>query len=304
MMKIFRKIVSPPALWGVLYFGIIPLFAIIYTVLPDNWFGYNCANNNLSNYLNSLYFSTITITTLGFGDVYPIDSVAKILVIVESLLGILLIGFFLNAIAFRKSKLDAIEEKKKIDEERKRDATFRLCRQYVVLEPFVAQYIDYAAVVSTPIMKRTGGFQYNPDFKFNDLYDLYQPTMRLCDDFNESAISHFYKSLHGFERRLETLISSVDISYWPDLEYKILKMLRLFKEYDYESSILAYTPSRFGNDRLAKAQAQLIENWSDEIKYYPSNAINGPVALYYLIKQSVPLAQQINSQIIEIDKTA
>ena len=78
MMKIFRKIVSPPALWGVLYFGIIPLFAIIYTVLPDNWFGYNCADNNLSNYLNSLYFSTITITTLGFGDVYPIDSVAKI----------------------------------------------------------------------------------------------------------------------------------------------------------------------------------------------------------------------------------
>lgn len=46
-----------------------------------------------------LYLSAATITTLGYGDVVPLTTRARLLVGIEALLGIALIGFFLNACA-------------------------------------------------------------------------------------------------------------------------------------------------------------------------------------------------------------
>lgn len=294
------KYLSSPKVCGGLYFVSIPIFALIYALAPADWFHYE--NGSLSNFLDSLYFSTITITTLGFGDIYPTATVSKILVTSESILGVLFIGLFLNAIAFRKSEMDAAEEKKKLEIEQKRNAAFKLSRQYVILKPHMENYIDLATIISTPIMNRTGDFKYNPDFKFNELYDLYNPTMRLCDGCKEPAIVHFYKALHNLEKRLESLLANVDLSYWRDLEDEIIKILGVFNEHIYESAILAYIPSVFGSKTLVEAQSRLIENWNQEISYLPSNAINGPVDLYYLIKGSVPLAQKINSQIAKIVK--
>jgi hypothetical protein len=44
------------------------------------------------------YFSATTITTLGFGDIVPLTTAARIIVSVESVLGIVLMGLFLNAL--------------------------------------------------------------------------------------------------------------------------------------------------------------------------------------------------------------
>lgn len=45
------------------------------------------------------YFSATTITTLGFGDIVPLTTAARIVVSLESVLGIVLMGLFLNAVA-------------------------------------------------------------------------------------------------------------------------------------------------------------------------------------------------------------
>lgn len=46
-----------------------------------------------------VYFSATTITTLGFGDIVPLTTPARMVVSVESVLGIVLMGLFLNAVA-------------------------------------------------------------------------------------------------------------------------------------------------------------------------------------------------------------
>lgn len=51
------------------------------------------------NYLRMLYFSVVTITTLGFGDIVPISTISRIAVTTEAVLGIVLIGLFLNSLA-------------------------------------------------------------------------------------------------------------------------------------------------------------------------------------------------------------
>jgi len=54
-------------------------------------------------YPRMLYLSTVTITTLGYGDIVPLTSIARSLVALEATLGIVLVGLFLNALAHENS---------------------------------------------------------------------------------------------------------------------------------------------------------------------------------------------------------
>jgi hypothetical protein len=49
-----------------------------------------------------LYFSAVTITTLGFGDIVPVTTESRLLVTAEAVAGVVFIGLFLNAIARRR----------------------------------------------------------------------------------------------------------------------------------------------------------------------------------------------------------
>jgi Ion channel len=48
-----------------------------------------------------LYLSAITITTLGFGDITPVSESARMSIALEAVLGIVVIGLFLNSLAMR-----------------------------------------------------------------------------------------------------------------------------------------------------------------------------------------------------------
>lgn len=50
-------------------------------------------------FIRMMYFSTSTITTLGYGDIVPITNLARIFVSIESILGVLFIGLFLNSLS-------------------------------------------------------------------------------------------------------------------------------------------------------------------------------------------------------------
>ncbi len=56
------------------------------------------SSNIYNNYLRMFYLSAITITTVGFGDIVPITTRARIVIAIEAILGIVLIGLFLNSI--------------------------------------------------------------------------------------------------------------------------------------------------------------------------------------------------------------
>lgn len=77
-------------------------------ILPDS------LNKKAINYFNALkgfpayssgsfwrmfYLSAVTITTVGYGDIVPITTKARIIVSIEAIWGIVLIGIFLNSLA-------------------------------------------------------------------------------------------------------------------------------------------------------------------------------------------------------------
>jgi hypothetical protein len=78
--------------WTLAYLGTILLFATAYFLLPSGQF-----SQRLS-LLDAFYFSVITITTTGFGDITARGTLAKICVSIEATAGITIVGLFLASL--------------------------------------------------------------------------------------------------------------------------------------------------------------------------------------------------------------
>jgi len=104
--------------YGHWYLALIPIFSIYYFI---EFSFYRC---NIENYaaweligrtlIDSIYFSVITITTLGYGDITPLTIGGKLVAASESLCGISLIGLFLNALSHQHSEEAQSKERKEM----------------------------------------------------------------------------------------------------------------------------------------------------------------------------------------------
>jgi hypothetical protein len=84
--------------------------AVCWGVAQENQFerllaGWTGDPRALSGFFGRMvYFSATTITTVGFGDIVPLSSLARLVVGIEAVTGWVLAGLFLNAIAWRASR--------------------------------------------------------------------------------------------------------------------------------------------------------------------------------------------------------
>ncbi len=99
----------PPGFYGYVYIAMIPLFSILYW-MPGTYLV--SGDNRINSITESIYFSVVTITTLGYGDIAPANGVAMLLAGAESLIGITLIGLFLNALSLQHSAEAQKKERK------------------------------------------------------------------------------------------------------------------------------------------------------------------------------------------------
>jgi len=86
------KFSSRPRDVALLYLCLIPAFGIVYYCNLEFW-------ERPLTVVQSGYFSVVTITTLGYGEITPQTEVARALTALEAILGIVVIGIFLNAVA-------------------------------------------------------------------------------------------------------------------------------------------------------------------------------------------------------------
>lgn len=97
-----------PIVWMGVYLAFIPVFALIYHWLPDGQF--RIPDNGGVDYGSWLYYSIVTITTLGFGDYTPMGAGAQAVTAIEVGIGLMVMGFFLNAVGSMKSEIDIDSE--------------------------------------------------------------------------------------------------------------------------------------------------------------------------------------------------
>lgn len=111
---IVRKIKGFKAIFFVIIglIGLVIFFGIkYYTIYSYNSKNFYILTENLNiksgaNLFDFIYFSFITITTVGYGDIIPINPMAKFLTIIEVLLGISFVSLILGRLILEKDKSD------------------------------------------------------------------------------------------------------------------------------------------------------------------------------------------------------
>lgn len=81
----------------------------MYRELPDGSFAFN-------TFLDALYWSTTTLTTIGYGDIYPVSDAGKIITIISSIFGVAIIALPTGVIT--AGYLDELKKRRKELEEK------------------------------------------------------------------------------------------------------------------------------------------------------------------------------------------
>ena len=85
------------------YFTLAISFGLVYTII--SFFSDDIAFNNIPKtleefefYFRHIYFSFITITTIGYGDIYPLTTIGQFLVMIEVITGMILTNVILGLV--------------------------------------------------------------------------------------------------------------------------------------------------------------------------------------------------------------
>jgi len=83
------------------FFGLAILFALIYYFIPGLVYNLHVTDNQISDFIRACYFSIVTMTTLGFGDMYaePGSKISHILLILQVLFGYILLAALVTRFA-------------------------------------------------------------------------------------------------------------------------------------------------------------------------------------------------------------
>lgn len=106
-----------PVTFAVAYIIIIFLFAILYRI---SGLEVTTPLNEVrdANIFDCVYFSVVTVTTLGYGDISPSGFFQKTLVVFETLMGVFAFGLFLTAIGYELSNRQTQIEKDNVESRR------------------------------------------------------------------------------------------------------------------------------------------------------------------------------------------
>lgn len=83
--------------WGACIFLLVSLFAVLFTFVTVDYGGSQTV-------LSPLYFSVVTLTTLGYGDVIPVSMAAQGLAMIEVVIGYVMLGGLLSIFANKMAR--------------------------------------------------------------------------------------------------------------------------------------------------------------------------------------------------------
>lgn len=290
-----------PIYWILLYLAVTPVFATIYWALPDGQF--RIPDGGTADWGSWLYYSIVTITTLGFGDYTPALPWAQVVTAVEVMTGLVVLGFFLNAVGAMKSEIDVASEV-----EKQRRAHFKL--EYDKLSACVAPvihslnlFLEFCYVVTTKVSDRDVDKSYNPDFKFSDMADLYNPSGLPADHTSLPAVERLLTVTSRTALCLDSLQSRVDLTLWPELLEESFSFVANSEMFASADEITAGNHQELRNGGDASQISKLIAA-TDIVPAKGEVPAGSPltpyIELYYMIKNNAALALKIEAELTRI----
>ena len=267
-----------PRFYGIVYLALIPAYAAIYFFLPG-------IIGDQYSFIECLYFSTVTITTLGYGDITPLGEIGQLVTASESLLGVISIGLFLNAIASARSDKIHAEQAKKEDKIFLESQRARLNGHLSLVQPIIDRYKLSVTDITCPAGRQPKS--YNPDFTLNDMKDMYKPTRLSRDPHLRPAIRGYFEVVEILYKEISDLIKGVDLRCFPEIERQSLQVVSVISNFDYSGAILSALDTRAGERSLAEFASEMLEKHDGDFRLQSqgtSNILDGYIVLYHQIK--------------------
>ena len=200
-----------PIVWICLYVGVTPLFALVYWLLPEGQF--RIPDENPMDYGACLYYSIVTITTLGFGDYTPTHSWSQGVTACEVMTGLIVLGLFLNAVGSMKSEIDvnsAVEKQRILHYNSELD---KLRQSAPIIIHRINEFLTACYYATTPVAAREAeSAVYRPDFSLLDMVDINKPTPE-----GPTAFVSLFETARRTSLILDGVQNRIDITLWPDL---------------------------------------------------------------------------------------
>lgn len=306
-LKHFFHVVSNirPIVWIGLYICLMPIFALIYWWLPDGQF--RIPDGGGTDFGSWLYYSIVTITTLGFGDYTPAHGWAQAVTAIEVMCGLVFLGFFLNAVGSMKSEIDVeseIEKQRLAHEQLEKD---KLLKSIPPVLHNLNVFLAYCYAVTTPLSKRNDeSVSYNPDFTFNDLCDLLQPSGLPSDRTHLPAVVRLMHTSRQTSLALDALQTKIDLSLWPDVLEDCFGFVANFEMFSSVDILLEKPSAMFDSHPKAevsdaeKAFSQKIADWKGPLEFKEHSDLQIIGELYYFIKENAGFATKLETALTKI----
>lgn len=233
-----------PVVWIGLYVALTPVFALIYWAMPDSQF--RIPDGAGTDFGSWLYYSIVTITTLGFGDYTPAHGWAQAVTAVEVMCGLVFLGFFLNAVGSLKSEIDVASEVEKQKAVHAATEKEKLVQNTPALLHNINIFLAYCYAVTTPLAKRQTQQSFNPDFTIDDMADMYKPSELPIDHTTMPAVSRLMRVSAKTSLCLDSVQSRVDLTLWPELLeccFAFVANAQIFSEADHLTPQVAPAPA-------------------------------------------------------------
>lgn len=280
-----------PKTYSILYILTMFSYSLAYWMVPHT------LSKDVS-FIESLYFSIVTITTLGYGDITPITDFSRLLISSEAILGLTIIGLFLNALA--RIRIEALRTKdKKIEKERYyKKQLSKLNGHMNVLSPFISNYKKSVKALTN---LNNEDF-YNPDFKFSNMYQLYDYIYLPTESPNKTEIKYYFETLFKLNNEIIDLIKSVDLRQFKDLEYHFLNFTANTNSFDFSDFIIKSKNFQIEEGKLCNIVTHKIKEFKGEpsFKDAEENSLLKPyIYLYFQVKDNM---QHLEMILLEFEK--
>lgn len=308
-MGFFSDFLLRPDKIGGLGAALIPIFALVYASLPSGSF-----SQQDGSLLIWLYFSVVTVTTLGFGDIYPVTELARALVLLEVGLGVLLAGFFLNAYSLKLAQGQARVERLALQQEAQRN-WYLQCRrtlldQDVLLSFYIQVYLGRLYALCTPIEKRrayseallfSDDGELTFDVVFLEMRDLFKPSPFNQERYGASTVEAFFRRHHKLVQLVTQALQEAPLREWPALQKLCLDFIYSTESYDYSYHILRAPEITHGSKRQSDYVAAMIAGYRQSPRFEEqAHVLNPYIALYFLAQRGLAFCAGYRAELSQL----